>query len=398
MAEIKNYQKEKEKRQKKQPDFQQRIRRHRLNGLYRVLAVLGVIALILLIVWLQYTRHVYTDFDVLSSDTHVKSEDTRDLRLGEAVLSYGKDGAHCTNAKGTVTWNQTYEIQDIKLATCGNAVAIADYNGRSIYVQNADKVLGTVNTSMPIKNLTVSAGGEVTAVLEDSDTTRIETYAPDGRQLYTGQTHMQNSGYPAAVSLSPNGDLLAVSYIYVDAGVLKTNIAFYNFGPVGANQSDHLVGAHSYVDLVVPEIHFMNDSVAFAVADSRLMFYEGSQKPVSISEHLYDREIRSVFYSDKYVGLVFSSDAADYRYMMKVYGTNGSLVDTFYFDLDYRDIVFTEKNFIIYNEEVVSIMTYGGVEKFNGSLDRPIRLIVPTQSAFRYLVVTDESIDTVQLK
>ena len=49
----------------------------------------------------------------------------------------------------------------------------------------------------------------------------------------------------------------------------------------------------------------MNNDTAFAAGDSRLMIFSGSQKPVTIGEYLYDDEIQSVFYSEKYVGLVF---------------------------------------------------------------------------------------------
>lgn len=70
-------------------------------------------------------------------------------------------------------------------------------------------------------------------------------------------------------SLSPGGELLCVSYIYVDAGVLKTNIVFYNFGPVGANNSDLIVSAYTYTDMLIPYVQFLNDSTAFSVGDNR---------------------------------------------------------------------------------------------------------------------------------
>ena len=40
------------------------------------------------------------------------------------------------------------------------------------------------------------------------------------------KTTMTQSGYPAAFSLSPNGELVAMSCIFVDAGVVKSKIAF----------------------------------------------------------------------------------------------------------------------------------------------------------------------------
>ena len=158
-----------------------------------------------------------------------------------------------------------------KIATCGDVAAIGSYNGREIYVQNTDKQLGTITTTMPIRNITVSETGRVTTVLADTDVAWIMTYEADGTNSYTGQAHMTDGGYPVSVSLSPDGELLAISYLYVDAGVVKSNVTFYNFGPVGENQSDYMVSAYSYSDLVVPKVQFMNNDTAFAVGDSRLM-------------------------------------------------------------------------------------------------------------------------------
>ncbi len=398
MADIKNYLKEKEKRQQNQNNYKNKIKRHKLAAVYRIALVFIVLAAVAVLIVVQYERRIYTGYDILTSVPREKSQEATDVRLQNSILTYSKDGAHCTDSKGAVTWNQTYQIQDIKLALCQDVVAIADYNGRSIYVQNTQKQLGEITTTMPIKNIAVSATGNVTAVLEDTDITWVNTYNAQGEMIYTGQARMHNSGYPSAMSLSPNGELLAVSYVYVDAGVLKSNVVFYNLGPVGANQSDYMVSVFTYTDQLVPEIHFMDDNTAFAVGDARLMIYKGSQKPVSQAEYLYDAEIQSVFYSDKYIGVVFPSDVAETRYKMEVYNVNGNRVGSYYFDIDYRHLFFGKDNFVVYNETECIIMTLEGIEKYNGYFSKAVNLMLPMGDTYKYLLVTDTSIDTIQLK
>lgn len=398
MADIKSYLKEKEKREQNQLNYKEKIIKHKLSSFYRVLLVLAAIGALLALVVIQYKKHIYTDYDTVSSIERETAGEAIDIRLGNSILTYSKDGAHCTNLKGEVTWNQTYEIQDIKIATCQDVVAIGNYNGRSIYVQNAEKQLGEITTTMPIRDIAVSAAGNVTAVLADTAVTWINTYSPDGELKYTGQAHMHDSGYPAAISLSPDGELLGISYIYVDAGILKTNIAFYNFGPVGENQSDHIVSVFSYSDLLVPYIQFMNNDTAFAVGDSRLMLYSGDQKPVVAAEYLFDREIQSVFYSDKYVGLVFISDLAESNYKMEIYNANAEKVGSYYFDIDYTDIFFGQDYFTVYNETECEIITFEGIEKYKGYFNKTVKLMIPTGSAYKYSLITENSIDTIQLK
>lgn len=398
MADIKNYLKEKEKRTQNQTTYKEKIRKHKMTTVYRGLLVLIALGAVAALVMVQYKRHIYTGYDIVSSIARETASESTDMRLQNSILTYSKDGAHCTDSKGDVKWNQTYEIQDIKIETCQNVVAIGNYNGREIYVQNTEKQLGTINTTMPIRNLTVSATGVVTAVLADTDVTWVNTYNVEGENIFRGQVRMQNSGYPAAISLSPNGELLGVSYVYVDAGVLKSDVAFYNFGSVGDNYSDQFVSVYSYSDLLVPEIQFMNDSTAFAVGDSRLMIYTGDQKPVSAAEHLYDQEVQSVFYSEKYIGLVFISDKEDYRYRFDVFNSSAEKVGSYYFNIEYTDIFFGQDNFTVYNETECVIMTFDNVEKYNGYFSKAVNLMLPTGTAYKYLLVTDNSIDTIQLK
>ncbi|MCI9321432.1 MAG: hypothetical protein HFH05_15430 [Lachnospiraceae bacterium] len=398
MADIKNYMKEREKRERQQLDYKKKIRKHKLASVYRILLITVIAIALIVLIAVQYKRHVYTDYDTIHSVPRETIAGTVDVRLGNTILTYSKDGAHCTDAKGNVIWNQTYEIQDIKTAVCGNTAAIASYNGRSIYVLNSEKGITEITTNLPIRDISVAADGTVTAVLADTDITWINTYPAGSDDIYTGRTRMNESGYPTAVSLSPGGELLGVAYAYVDAGVLKTNVVFYNFGRVGENNSDFIVSAYSYTDMLVPIIKFIDDRTAFAVGDSRLMIYGGDgQKPISLAETLLDEEIRSVFYNDKYIGLVFPDDG-DKKYRMDVYGTDSGKIGSYFFDINYTDIFFGQDNFVAYNETECVIMTLSGIEKYNGNFTKTVRLMVPVNNAYRYMIVTDSSVDTIQLK
>lgn len=398
MADIRSYMKEKEKREQKQAGYKQKIKMHKLTAIYRILLVVAAIAALTALVYVQYKRHVYTEYDVVASTDRESASGAIDVRLENSILTYSKDGVHCTDSKGTVTWNQTYEIQDARISICGSTVAIGEYNGRNIYVQNAEKQLGEITTTMPIRNLTVSSEGIVTAILADTDVTWVNTYSANGEMLYKGYTHMNDAGYPGAISLSPNGEMLCVAYVYVDAGVLKTNVVFYNFGPVGANNSDFIVSAYAYTDMLVPYVQFMNDSTAFAVGDNCLMIYDGSQKPVEKAQYHFGEEVQSVYYSDSYIGLVFRSEDSENAYRMDVYDAAASKVGSYYINIEFTDIFFEKNGFVAYNDTECQIMTMEGVEKFNGAFSKQVRLMLPTASAYRYVLVTDNSIDTIQLR
>ena len=413
MADIRSYTREKEKREKQnkikqsrlrlvksedEDSFQDKIHRHRLSFFYRILLMVLVCGALVTLVAVQYRNKTYTDYEVLSDPCIDIVAGNTSLRLGSNVLIYSKDGARCVDTAGNVLWNQTYEMQSPIVATCGSAVAIGDYNGRTIYIQNAEKQLGTVSTNLPIRNLCVAANGVAAAVMEDTTVTWIYVYDASGNELVKFRTSMKDTGYPVSVSLSPNALLCTVSYVYVDAGTLKSSVAFYNFDEYGKNQIDNLVGGYDYTDTLVPYVRFINNSSAFAVGDDSIMFYGGGQKPELLSRYFFETEIRGVYYSENYVGVTFCNTSGEKRYRLEIYNKSGERVRTQEFDLDYTDILFDRDTYIIYNGEECMVMTMGGVEKYNGTFKKAVSLMVPGSTGYRYTLVTQDSLDTIQMK
>ncbi len=83
---------------------------------------------------------------------------------------------------------------------------------------------------------------------------------------------------------------------------------------------------------------------------------------------------------------------------MEIYNNAGEHVKTQEFDLDYTDILFDKDTYIIYNEEECIIMSMSGVEKYNGSFKKAVRLLVPTNGNYRYTLATRDSVDIIQMK
>lgn len=397
MADIRNYLKEKEKRAKEGASYVEKIRRYRLSHLYRILLCVAVACVIGVMIHIQYTNHIYETYDVLSSEIKETASGTTELRFGRAILIYSKDGAYCMDSGGEVKWNQTYEMQSPMTAICENVVAIADYNGRKIYIYDTGQKLGEIDTTMPIRSISVSSKGVVAAVLDDSGVTWIRLFNTDGTVLVGFKTSMKDFGYPFWVSLSPNSSLCAVSYIYEDIGEIKTSIGFYNFGEVGKNQPNNFVAGYDHAGSIVPYVQFMDNHTAFVVGDDRLVFYQGNQKPEHVATALFSDELQAVYHSEKYVGLVFYSGSGSGK-RLDVYNTSGVKVLSQEFEMDYTDILFDNETVVIYNEMELYVGTIQGKEKYNGTFLEPIDLLVPTGTAYRYVAVTKDSIDVIRLR
>ncbi len=347
---------------------------------------------------IQWQNKVYTE-NVEISSVEIKIPSNAEMMpFATHLLTYSKDGISCMDTKGNAVWNQTFGMQNPMVDINQNVVAVGDYNGREIYVMNTDSLLGKITTNRPVRNFCVSAGGVVAAVLDDTDVTLICLYDAKGNELVRFRTTMRESGYPVEVSISPSGELVCVSYLYIDSGHMKTSVAFYNFGAVGQNNTDNYVSGYDYVDTVVPFTRFLDNQSVFGVSDDRIMFFGGSQKPVSVAEKLLDEEVRGVYYGSEYVGLVFNSKESGSRYRLDVYHKSGEFVRSIEYDIDCRDIVFYEDEIIIYNESDCRIYNSKGLQKYAGKFNKTALMLIPQSASYTYMVVTPESIDKIELR
>lgn len=393
--------KDTEGKQIKTPEnYKSKLRRHKMAALYRFGAVFLILGLLVGIVYVQYKNHVYTDYESLSEVTMNRALGTESIRLGENILTYSHDGAHCTTKEGAEVWNQTFEMQSPVIATCQNVVAIGDYNGREVYVLNEKEKLCQINTPMPIRNLAVSATGRVAVAMADTEITWIYIYEADGSWVFEQKATMSQSGYPISFSFSPNGELLGMSCVFVDAGVVESKIAFYNFGLVGSGKTDYIVSGFDYPDVIVPYIRFINDNMAVAAGDDRLLFYSGDKVPAFKTQYLYEDEIQGIYQNGDYVGVLFRSDVLDMQNKMEIFKNDSAKLGTFYFDIAFQDIIFTKDYFVAYGDGECVIKTYDNMEKFAGGFHKTIDLLLPIGSGmgYKFALVSGDVIHTIQLK
>ena len=400
MVNVRDYLKKREKRESDKPriSYREKIKSHKFTIFYRMMLAIILIAAIGAATYIQWKNKVYTESLVVASTEISITQDANLMPFDGYLLNYSKDGAGCMDTKGNAVWNQTFEMQNPIVDICQNVVAIGDYNGRTIYVMNTSGPMGSITTNRPIRNLCVASNGVVAVVLDDTDVTLIYLYDSQGNELVHFRTTMKESGYPVSVPISPSGELVCVSYLFVDSGQMKSSVAFYNFGAVGQNSTDNYVSGYDYLNTIVPFTRFLDNKSVFAVSDDRIMFYSGSQKPVSAAENLLNEDVQSIYYGEEYVGLVFNSTESSNRYRLDVYHKSGELAQQIEFDIEYSDILFHEDQIIIYNETECCIYNINGLEKYAGKFNKSVRTLIPLKTSYSYMMVTPDSIDTIELK
>lgn len=398
MTNIREYRKKKENREgKKQENFKTQIARHRIHTTLRIICIVVVLAVAGIGIYAQMKNQTYSGYVIVSSVEKQQSSGTSVRAYQNGFITYSKDGISYTDYKGNAMWNQTYEMQSPIVTVRDKWVAVGDYNGHMIYDINSDGSVQEIDTNLPIRQLTVSANGVVAAVLEDSSVTWINVYNPNGEKAVSIKTTMQKLGYPMAISLSDTGKLMQVCYLKAESGSMKSVVSFYNFGEVGQNYTDTLVSSYEYANSIVPFSAFMNGSVAFSVADNQLNIYEDAEIPKNIYQNFLSEEIQDIYFNESYIGLVFLDTQGNGKYRVDLYNQTGTLILSQAFSIEYKDIIFTKDNIIIYNEAECMIVGYSGKEKYTGEITEQTQLLKSLGSN-RFLAVTQDSLDILEMK
>ncbi len=381
-------------KEKLRKQFFKRLRARIYTVLFIVVVVVAVV-----VSYFTYERtKVYTGTEVLESVVFDVSSGARIESFAGGIMTYSKDGAQAIDSKGNLLWNRTFDMQNPMAEICGKTVAFADYGGSRIYLQTADGESSEIGTDMPIRKIAVSDNGVVAAVLEDVKVTWIYLYNSNGDTIAYFRTTMEKSGYPVNLDITPSGSIVAVSYYFLDIGDIKSSVAFYNFGDVGQNSIDNYVSGYNYKDSLVPIVKFLSNSASFALSAERLAVYEGSEKPVSVKDAFLDKEVLSVFNNNEYIGIILRNDADKEKYLLQVYSAKGNLLTQKAFDFDYSEVVFSNDQYVLYGNTDIYIGTIDGREKLSMEYELPIKLVIPTSSQTKYVIVTESSVDTVQLK
>ena len=298
---------------------------------------------------------------------------------GDNLLRYSKDGASYIDAVGKDVWIQPYEMRAPIVAVNGDYAAIADQQGNHIYIFDKTGLLGTATTILPIVKIAISSKGLVAAILEGHRaTSHIYYYTKEGADLDISITGFLNGeiGYPLDISLSPDGSMLMGSFTYLEGGEVKNRVGFYNFSEVGKNAPDRFVGGFHeiYGGSMIPKVCYLDSVYSVAFADSSLSFYSSLDvmSPELIKQVPVEEEIKTIFYSERYAGIIVKAAVGEYDYRLELYSPEGNLIFSKEFSFEYEHVDIDGDNIFLYNEDSCRIYNRFGNLKYEGTFDFPV--------------------------
>lgn len=353
--------------------------------------VAAVVAAVLLL-----GRRQFDSYRVLRTERLEDTVTSSYANINGNILQYGTDTARLQTRQGEEIWNLSYSLKGPKLVRCGNTLAFYDQGGTDIVVAGRDGKLGAFTAKLPIVKASVSSRGNVAAILEDGANAWIEYYGVDGTEIAAIKTSIDNPGYPMSVAVSPNGELLAVSYLSFADGIQKSEVHIYSFGSAGQNQMDNRIGSFTYSQTVFPELAYLNDGTCVAFRDTGFTVIEGAKVPKATKEVDMDREICSIFYDNDHIGLITVGDGEG-SYRMHVYNPNGSELLDQPFDFPFSSVEIYGSDISLYDGSAFEVYGMNGIRRFSGSYTGDARKLF-TVGKQRYVAVTESGFELIELR
>ncbi len=380
-------------------EYEQKLRAHRISVVKRTMLVLFIVIAVITGLTVYMALRHYDNYDVLQDTSRADTEATHFADFKGNILKYSNDGAFYIDTANELIWNQTYEMTNPQMDLCGDYLTLYDKKGNMIYILNAGGLLGSVETTMPIEQVRIAAQGTIAVLMSDNGAGYVALYDKTGENLVQGAIHGEKKGYPIAIALSEDAIKLAVSMLDINDGTVKSTVAFYNFGSVGQNEIDHVVGAASFEDTVIPELEFVSNDRLVAFSDTGLLYFEGAQKLQQAGELAFEKDVKSIFYNQDYVGIVTSNDDEAVTNHVAIYDMSGKLVLEKDISMEYTDIEFLSNNEIcIHNEDTCDIYTIHGIYKFHHEFEQKLYRIIPGNSGLNYTLVLEDTTEKVRLK
>ena len=388
-------------------ELEEKIRKHRRKIAKRIIIVVAAVVALFLIVWLWMALRTYKSFDVKNSVEQKDKSAVSFVDFCGAVVEYSNDGVLYTDSDGNRIWNQAFEMSSPQVVTCESFMTIYDRGGTDLYIMDKKGVKKEIGTSWPIIKACIASQGTVAVLVSENENYYVKLYDVNGKELASGEFFGEQKNIPVDIALSYDAKKMAVDMIDVSGGKTDSVISFYNFGSVGQNEIDYMVGSFDYPDVIIPQIEFTDNNRLVAFGDSKIILFSGTQKPEPDDEIALNQEIKSVFTSENYIGIIYNNDvqaesdteSTEESRHMEIYNTGGKHVLSKDFTMDYENVDFLGNGEIcIRNATECQIYNTYGVKKFSYTFDTPLYDVISDGSQNGYIFIMEGTTEKVRLK
>lgn len=377
-------------------DEEEKIRKHKKWMMIAAIIVMLIAIVVIAIIIKKNKEKPYDSYSIigeteLGSGSMVKYE----AFLG-GFIRYDRDGAAAYRDNGLQQWNVAYNLKSPIISVCDTYTAIADKGSGTLYIVSEEGKVQRHEVVGKIAGVSVSSQGIAAVIATGTDQDHIYIYSGDSDALLVDiMTVTENNGFPLAVAISQDGRKLVTSYTAMDDNALMSWVTFYNFGDVGQNYVDNMVGSYSFPALI-PYVKFVSNDKLVICKDDGLVFYKMSEVPKVVATQEFTTEIKSVFSDSVCTGVVLKGELEQSNKLLLFRNDDGKQEFEMAIASDYTDI-YTSNEEVVYTNGLEVTIVSDGKKKFQSVFSKNIKRIFRVNDETKYLLIGDSAADEIRL-
>ena len=361
--------------------------------------------LTVLVAWnIYHGRKSYRAYAVLNQQDVSQGSLVGYEPFKRGFLKYSKDGVSYIGEKNETYWSSSFEMKDPVIDVNGAYAVIADRTGNTLQIfDEKHGKIGECRTERSLDSASISAGGIVATLEEDSVASYIQFYNPDGTVLdITVKALLEGDGFFTALDLSDDGSQVLVGVAYLEGGVLHGKVAAYDFSEKGSSGKGPMRGGVEPFagKNLISEVRYLQNGTAFAASTRGLFFFRvGEQKVEGYSSVEAEEEIRSLCFDRSYVGIVLNDTVSkNGPYRIELYNSSGERVMHANFGEHYSTSFVDKGTVFLLGSDTLTIFLKNGTKQFSGNVDFSLVRAVRRPGENRYLWLGASHIKEVKLK
>ena len=358
-----------------------------------IVAILAVVAFFVIRYFISKNK-TYNSYKVIAEQENTGNTNAHFLTSDEVVVRYTFDGVSGFDGDAKEIWNVSYEMSNPIADVCGVYSAVADQNSQNLYILDGSGDVNKIETEYAIQQISVAEEGITAVWMADGTKDYVTVYKKDGSKIIDMMTAADSDGIPVAMELSEDGSRLVTSYAAYAENELTNQVTFYNFGELGSNYVDRLVGTKSYSDRLVGDFEFKGDIVV-AFSDVGFELYDMELTEEDIKDVKISDTIRQVEVSDEYIGVVTLNDAGEL--VATVYNLKGDEKDKKTLKDSYQHFDIIGDELVFFGGTELYITRIGGKDKATLTLEMDIEAVYASKKINQYLIAGENRFQIIEL-
>ncbi len=365
--------------------------------------IIAVVIIVLIAVLYRPVSRIIRNWGKMFDSYTVKKEFAMNNNAGasfyvadKSIIRYTRDGISSFNEEGKELWNVAYQMNDPIVDLCDKYAAAADKGSQALYILDGTGAVHNVETEHKIEQVSVGGQGITAVWMDDGQKDYISVYDLNGNKVVDIMTSTLDDGFPVAMDVSEDGTKLVTSYAIYKDNELKNQITFYNFGELGSNYVDRLVGLKTYGDRLAAVVRFVNNDTVAAFSDKGIDLFSMEVTEEDIASVSINETIEQISNDSEHIGVITKNNSGSYT--LHIYDLKGKEVEKRDIDTAYKHFRIDGKDVILYGGNSVYIIKINGKDKARIQMSMDIKGIFPVDGKKTYTVVGDNKVQTIVLK